>query len=73
MSSAVGDAAAGQFLTYIKERCFVMYSENIIDVMAIKLERVHVLADALLMFVEDNPQAQVIASIILETSVLPKT
>ena len=51
----------------------MMYSDNIIDVMAIKLERVHVLADALLTFVEDNPQAQVIASIILETSVLPKT
>ena len=49
-----------------------MYSENIIDVMAIKLERVHVLADALFAFVEDNPQAQVIASIIMETSTLPE-
>ena len=45
-----------------------MYSENIIDVMAIKLERVHVLADVLITLLEDYPQAQVIASIIMETS-----
>ena len=45
-----------------------MYSENIIDVMAIKLERVHVLADVLVDLLDDHPQAQVIASIILETS-----
>ena len=52
----------------IKERCFTMYTENIIDVMAIKLERVHVLADVLIDLLDDYPQAQVIASIIAETS-----
>ncbi len=42
--------------------------EQTIDVLAIKLERVHVLADVLLDLLDDHPQAQVIAAIIMETS-----
>ena len=48
-----------------------MYTEQTIDILAIKLERVHLLADVLLSLVDDNPQAQVLAAIILETSVRP--
>ena len=47
--------------------------EQLVDTLAIKLERVRVLADALLYIVEDDPKAQVIASIILETATMPKT
>lgn len=39
-----------------------------VDELAIKLERVRVLANVLLDLLDDNPQAQVIASIIMETS-----
>ena len=42
------------------------------DQLAIKLERVHVLADLLVTILADNPQAQVLAEIIMETSQLPE-
>ena len=64
--SAVGDAAAGQILTYIKERC------NIMQTIEVKLERIHVLADLLLTILVGNPEAQVLTEIILETAVMPE-
>ena len=42
------------------------------DQMAIKMERIHVLADILFSILADNPQAQVLAEIIMETSLLPE-
>lgn len=42
------------------------------DVLSIKLERVNVLAGILSSLLVDNPQAQVLAEIIMETSVLKK-
>ena len=50
-----------------------MDTDQTIDVLSIKLERVHVLADILFSLLVDHPQAQVIAEIIMETSILPKT
>ena len=50
-----------------------MDTDQIIDVLSIKLERVHVLADILLPLLVGQPQAQVIAEIIMETSILPRT
>ena len=44
----------------------------LVDQLAIKLERVHVLADLLVTILADNPQAQVLAEIIMETSLLPE-
>ena len=49
-----------------------MNSDQSIDTLSIKLERVHVLADVLLSLLIDHPQAQVLAEIIMETSLLPK-
>ena len=46
----------------------MMFTENTIDVLATKLERVNVLADILLTLLVVNPQAQVLAEIIIETS-----
>ena len=43
-----------------------------IDVLSIKLERIHVLADILFSLLVDYPQAQVLSEIILETSLLPE-
>ena len=42
------------------------------DQLAIKLERINVLADLLVTILADNPQAQVLAEIIMETSLLPE-
>jgi hypothetical protein len=50
-----------------------MDTDQTIDVLSIKLERVHVLADILFSLLTDHPQAQVIAEIIMETSILPRT
>ena len=61
---------AGQ--NYIDERCAIMTPDQAIDVLSIKLERVHVLADILFSLLVDNPQAQVLSEIILETSLLPE-
>lgn len=47
-----------------------MLTDLSVDALAIKLERIHVLADVLLSLLVDNPQAQVLAEIILETSEL---
>ena len=41
-----------------------------IDELASKLERINVLADLLLELLVGNPQAQVLAEIIMETSVI---
>lgn len=38
----------------------------------VKLERIHVLADLLLTILVGNPEAQVLAEIILETAVMPE-
>ena len=42
------------------------------DVLAIKLERVNALADILFSILVDYPQAQILAEIIMETSLLPE-
>lgn len=42
-----------------------------IDELSIKLERCHVLADVLFSLLETDPKAQVLAEIIMETSILP--
>jgi hypothetical protein len=64
----------GGLFTYpiLKERCNKMFTEETIDTLAIKLERIHVLADLLLPLLVGNPQAQVLSEIILETSSLPE-
>ena len=49
----------------------IMGTDQTIDVLSNKLERVHVLADILLDLLINHPQAQVIAEIIMETSLLP--
>ncbi len=51
----------------------MMYKEQIVDVLAVKLERVHFLADVLVTLLEDDPKAQVIATIIMETAILPES
>lgn len=48
-----------------------MNTDQTVDVLAAKLERVNVLADILLELLVGNPQAQVLAEIIAETSLLP--
>ena len=48
-----------------------MVTDQTIDVLSVKLERVHVLADILFSLLVDHPQAQVLAEIIMETSLLP--
>ena len=40
--------------------------------LSIKLERIHVLADILLTLLVGNPEAQVLAEIIIETSTMPE-
>ena len=45
-----------------------MFTDLSVDALAVKLERIHVLADVLLSLLVDNPQAQVLAEIIMETS-----
>ena len=50
----------------------MMNSDQAIDVLSMKLERVHVLADILFSLLVDYPQAQVLSEIILETSLLPE-
>ena len=40
------------------------------DVLAMKLERVNALADILYSLLVDHPQAQILAEIIMETSLL---
>ena len=49
-----------------------MDSDQLIDVLSIKMQRIHALADLLFSTLVDNPQAQVLAEIIMETSLLPK-
>lgn len=43
-----------------------------IDDLASRLERINVLADILFSLLVDCPQAQILAEIIMETSVLPE-
>lgn len=50
-----------------------MFSDQTIEALAAKLERINVLADVLLSLLVGNPQAQVLAEIIMETSALPST
>ena len=57
---------------YNNERCAMMNSDQAIDVLSVKMERVHVLADLLVSLLIDNPQAQILAEIIMETSLLPQ-
>ena len=57
---------------YNNERCSMVSPDQSIDVLSIKLERIHVLADILFSLLVDNPQAQVLSEIILETSLLPE-
>ena len=49
----------------------MMLANQTIDTLAIKLERIYVLADLLVSLLADNTQAQVLAEIIMETSTLP--
>lgn len=49
-----------------------MLTDLTLDVLAVKLERVHVLADILFSLLIDHPQAQILAEIIMETSILPE-
>ena len=57
---------------YNNERCAMMNSDQDNDVLSLKLERIRILADVLLSFVETNPQALVLTEIIMETALLPK-
>ena len=57
---------------YNNERCSMVSSDQSIDVLSIKLERIHVLADILFSLLVDHPQAQILTEIIMETSLLPK-
>lgn len=50
----------------------MMNNDPLIDVLSVKLERVHALADVLLSILVGNPQAQILAEIIMETSLLPE-
>jgi hypothetical protein len=52
---------------YNNERCDMMT----IDELASKLERINVLSDLLTDLLVGNPQAQTLAEIIMETSLLP--
>lgn len=49
----------------------MMFTDQLTDTLSSKLERVHVLADILIELLVGNPQAQVLAEIIMETSILP--
>ena len=44
----------------------------ITDQLTLKLERIHTLADLLYDMLIDSPQAQILAEIIMETSLLPE-
>ena len=46
----------------------MMLTSDTIDDLASKLERIHTLADIMLTILVGNPEAQVLAEIILETS-----
>jgi hypothetical protein len=48
-----------------------MNTDQLIDVLSANMERIHVLADILFSLLVDNPQAQTLAEIIMETSILP--
>ena len=48
-----------------------MLGDQSADALAIKLERIYVLADILFSLLVDNPQAQILAEIIMETSAQP--
>lgn len=48
----------------------MMFSDQIVDVLAVKMERIHVLSDILFSLLVDHPQAQVLAEIIMETSLI---
>jgi hypothetical protein len=50
----------------------MMLANQTIDALAVRLERVHVLADILFSLLTDNTQAQILAEIIMETSTLPE-
>lgn len=49
-----------------------MFTNLTIDALAVKLERIYALADILFTILTDNPQAQILAEIIVETSTLPE-
>ena len=49
-----------------------MFTDSSLDALAVRLERVHTLADILLSLLVGNPQAQVLAEIIMETSTMPE-
>mgnify|MGYP003309116227 CR=1 FL=1 len=57
--------------TLKNERCAVMNTDQLIDVLSANMERIHVLADILFSILVDNPQAQTLAEIIMETSLMP--
>jgi hypothetical protein len=59
----------GNLNNLLKERCAMM---DTIDSLTAKLERVYVLADLLLNLLVGEPQAQVLAEIIMETSRMPE-
>lgn len=50
----------------------MMISDQSADALAVKLERIYVLADLLFSLLIDHPQAQILAEIIMETSALPE-
>ena len=47
-----------------------MLTNSSLDTLSVKLERINVLSDILFTLLADNPQAQVLAEIIMETSEL---
>ena len=49
-----------------------MNSDQGNDILSLKLERIRILADILLSFVETNQQALVLTEIIMETALLPE-
>ena len=49
-----------------------MFDDQSVDALAIKLERVNILADLLFTLLVDHPRAQILAEIIMETSALPE-
>jgi hypothetical protein len=56
-------------LISLKKRCYMMET---IDTLVSKLERIHVLSDLLLELLIGNPRAQILAEVIMETSLLPE-
>ena len=49
-----------------------MNSDQGNDILSLKLERIRILADILLSFVETNPQALVLTEVIMETALIPE-